>query len=134
MLVLLAFLHLSIHLLMKAYFDKRKHPKVILDLKGKKQSGKLEAILDTGFDGYLALPINIAVSLGLELASVVQVEYADGRTREELVFSVEVALENKWKPVFATLTGGSEALAGTALFDNYEIRINFSSKKISITK
>lgn len=119
---------------MKAYFDEKRRPKLILNVKGRKQSGKLEAIIDTGFDGYLALPINIAISLGLELVSVVPVEYADGRTSEELVFTVEVGFEKGRKTVLTTLTRGSEALAGTALFADYKMKFDFPAQKILITK
>lgn len=87
---------------------------------GTKQSGVVEAILDTGFDGYLSLPINIAVSLGLELIAVVPVEYADGRTSQELVSTM--------------LTAGAEPLAGISLFADYEMRLNFPKQKINLEK
>ncbi|MBI2028831.1 hypothetical protein HYT02_00230 [Candidatus Gottesmanbacteria bacterium] len=119
---------------MEAFFDQRKHPKVVLRVKGRKQVAQFEAILDTGFDGYLSLPINIAVSLGLELITVTQVEYADGRTSQELVFSIDINLDGIWRSVPLTLTGGSEALAGTALLENYSINFNFPNQKISINK
>lgn len=119
---------------METFFDERKHPKIKLSVKGRRQSGKLEAVLDTGFDGFLSLPITSAVTLGLELTGLVPVEYADGRTSKELVFVVEVDLGDSLKTVPATLTAGSEALAGTALFNDYELRFNFPKQKISVLK
>jgi predicted aspartyl protease len=48
----------------------------------------VEGILDTGFDGFLCLPISLAVSLGLELIDVTRTELADGTVMEdELVFA-----------------------------------------------
>ena len=48
----------------------------------------VEGILDTGFDGFLCLPIALAVSLGLELIDVTRTELADGTVMEnELVFA-----------------------------------------------
>lgn len=119
---------------MKTFFDDKDHPKIELLVKGKKQSGKLEAILDTGFDGFLNLPITTAVALGLELTGLVPVEYADGRTSRELVFAVEIDLDGTFKTVPTTITAGSEALAGTSLFADYELQFNFSNKKITLAK
>ena len=48
----------------------------------------VEGILDTGFDGYLCLPITTAVALGLELIKLENSELADGTILEdEPVFS-----------------------------------------------
>jgi len=53
-----------------------------------KETVSVEGILDTGFDGFLCLPIPLAVSLGLELTKVVKTELADGTiVEDELVFA-----------------------------------------------
>jgi predicted aspartyl protease len=119
---------------MKAFFDSYGRPKVKLAIRGTRQSGTLEAILDTGFDGFLSLPVATAVPLGLELIGIQPVEYADGRVSKELVFAVKVNLNAKEKVVSATLTGGSEALAGTGLFGDYDLKLNFSKQIISMEK
>ena len=119
---------------METFFDLKNHPKIKLTVVGAKKSSLLEAILDTGFDGYLSLPINIAVTLGIELTAIIPVEYADGRISQELVFSVKVELDGTVKIIYATLTAGAEALIGTALLAEYELRINFPRKKIVLQK
>ncbi len=119
---------------METFFDDRNHPKIKLAVGGAKQNNLLEAILDTGFDGYLSLPINIAVTLGIELTAIIPVEYADGRISQELVFSVKVELDGEQETVPATLTAGTEALAGTALLAKYELIINFPLQKIILQK
>lgn len=119
---------------METFFDARNHPKIKLTVVGARKSSLLEAILDTGFDGYLSLPISIAVTLGIELTSIIPVEYADGRRSQELVFSVRMDFDGKEAIVPATLTAGSEALAGTALLAKYELRINFLHQKIILQK
>lgn len=119
---------------METFFDSRKHPKIRLTVVGARKSSLLEAILDTGFDGYLSLPISIAVTLGIELTTIIPVEYADGRRSQELVFSVKIDFDGKEIIVPATLTAGAEALAGTALLATYELRVNFSRQKITLQK
>lgn len=119
---------------METFFDSRKHPKIKLTVIGARKSSLLEAILDTGFDGYLSLPISIAVTLGIELTAIIPVEYADGRTSQELVFSVRVDFSGKEETVPTTLTAGAEALAGTSLLSDYELRLNFPKQKINLEK
>ena len=115
---------------MDAFFDDKGHPKVRLRVGGTKNKRILEAILDTGFDGYLSLPISMAVQLGLELIGTDTVQYADGRTANELVFSVVVKLDKSEQLVPATLTGGIEALAGTALVSGYAVTFDFPKERI----
>ncbi len=119
---------------METFFDVRKHPKILLTVVGARKSSSLEAILDTGFDGYLSLPINVAITLGIELTAIIPVEYADGRRSQELVFSVRVDFDGKQEMVPATLTAGAEALAGTVLLARYELLINFPRQKITLRK
>lgn len=119
---------------METFFDSRQHPKIRLTVAGARQNNVLEAILDTGFDGYLSLPINVAVTLGIELVAIISVEYADGRKSQELVFSVEVDFDGKRRIVPATLTAGAETLAGTALLAEYKLWINFPRRKIVLQR
>lgn len=117
---------------MEAFFDQNGRPKVKLLVKGKRQKGVLACLLDSGFDGYLCLPITIAVGLGLELVSIQGVQYADGRTSQELVFQITVNLNGRDQEVQATLTNAGESLAGTALFAKNTVYFDFPSKKITI--
>ena len=118
---------------MEAYFDENNHPKVNLIVGGRKKKHLLKAVLDTGFDGYLSIPITIAVELGLELINIIRVQYADGRISNELVFAVNVELGGKSELVQATLTNSVEALAGTALFIRNKVTLDFAKKKINIS-
>ena len=118
---------------MEAYFDENNHPKVKLKVGGRKNKHLLTAILDTGFDGFLSLPLTIAVGLGLELTDVMQVQYADGRISNELVFAVDIEMDGKNQMVQATLTNSIEALAGTALFSTKKVSFDFPKRKISIS-
>ena len=64
-------------------------PTLVLKVIGKGGvEATVEGILDTGFDGFLCLPIPLTVSLGLELIDVTRTELADGSIAEdELVFA-----------------------------------------------
>lgn len=118
---------------MKTSFDERGHPKIKLAVGGRRQKRLLTALLDTGFDGYLSLPISAAIQLGLELINVERVQYADGRISSELVFAVYVDMDGENRLVSATLTNSVEALAGTALFHDKKVTFDFPGKKITVS-
>lgn len=99
----------------------------LIEVAGARRSIHLSALIDTGFDGYLCLPIGIAVSLGLELVAQGTVEYADGRTELELEFSGQVTLLAETRTVRITLTRSDEALVGTDLLRGCTLFIDFDT-------
>ena len=75
----------------------------------------VEGILDTGFDGFLCLPIPLAVSLGLELIDVTRTELADGTVMEnELVFAGRAEWDGTMVDIDILLTRSGDVLIGTA--------------------
>ena len=117
---------------MEAFFDKNHHPKIKIQIKGKRQKGILTCLLDSGFDGYLCLPITVAVGLGLELINLQEVQYADGRISQELVFLTTVNFDDKEQEIPVTLTSATEALVGTSLLAKKTVTFNFPKNKILI--
>ena len=118
---------------MEAFFDEQHHPLVKLTVSGSKKKRLITAIFDTGFDGFLSIPITTAIALGLELSSVIRAQYADGRVAEELEFNAYVELDGHTQKVKATLTGSVEALAGTQLFAKKKVSLDFLHKSIRIS-
>lgn len=118
---------------MKPYFDRRGHPQIQIAVSGRKQKRLITAILDTGFDGYISLPLTVAIELGLELLNMVRVQYADGRVANELLFNVNVDFSGQTQTVQATLTNSIEALVGTSLLAKNKVTFDFPKKKITIS-
>lgn len=90
------------------------------------------ALIDTGFDGYLALPISTAMSLGLKLIDTVIITLADGSTRQELVFGGKVKIGDESKISYILLTAGETALVGTQLLKDFTLSIDFPDREISL--
>ena len=91
--------------------------------------------MDTGFDGYLCLPISIAVSLGLELIKVVRTELADGTILEdELVFTGEVEWNGTLMEVDILLTKSEDVLIETSFLNGYSVNLDYQTKKVRIEK
>lgn len=63
---------------MRASFDAFGAPRVEIEVKGSRATVQVSALLDTGVDGDVSLPIGVAIQLGLELQDVITVELADG--------------------------------------------------------
>ena len=101
-------------------------------IKGARAEVTLEAVIDTGFDGSLCVPVEVAVQLGLELVGFQTVEYADGRRARELVFLGSVVLGDQERKLEISVTDAQEVLIGTGLLMGYTLEINFPRKSVRL--
>ena len=100
---------------------------------GNKGEETIDSILDTGFDGFICLPIAVAVSLGLELIGVTDSELADGTlVEDELVFTGKVLWDDEVVDVEIVLTRSTDTLIGTAMLVNSDVRLNYHTGEVSI--
>jgi len=102
-------------------------PRLPITIRGRKRSVQLDAILDSGFDGQICLPVRFAVELGLELVGRVRLELADGRRRQRLLYRCEVEIADEIQLVDAFLTSGEDALIGTKLMSGFRLTIDFDT-------
>jgi clan AA aspartic protease len=109
-------------------------PMVDVDVGGTRGQAKVRALLDTGFDGYVCLPTETAVRLGLDPTGSTMVEYADGRQQKELRFKGKVRFKGKTKTVEIYLTDSDEALVGMKLLRGCRVLIDVPDKKVRITR
>jgi len=71
---------------LRGYLDESHQPRIPVVVEGVRGDLTLEAVIDTGFDGELCLPLAVAIELGLELYGAQRVQLADGSIKSELVF------------------------------------------------
>ena len=105
-----------------------------LEVIGPHGSITIDGLVDTGFDGDVCLPIDVAIHLGLQLSSKIPVNYADGRQTTELVFDGQVRFFGDLHRVKIILTESETALIGTSLLENYRLLIDFRSGQVEIAK
>lgn len=104
-----------------------------LKVAGAKQEIEIEAILDTGFNGQVCLPLAVAVPLGLELAYTSSFELADGTlVQDELVFAGKALWHGEYRDVEIVLTRSEEALLGTGLLEGTQVRLDFARGMVSV--
>jgi len=94
-----------------------------------------EGVLDTGFDGFLCLPIPLAVSLGLELMDVTRTELADGTiVEDELVFAGRAEWDGAVIEVDILLTRSEDVLIGTAFLKGHLVQLDYQANSVRIEK
>lgn len=119
---------------MTRYVDKYRRCWVEISVAGARQEMTLLALVDTGFDGWVCLPMPIAIQLGLELFGLQVVELGDGSEIEELVFRGEVIFNQKRRDVDITLTNSADALLGTGLLEDSVLTIDFVERTVEIVQ
>lgn len=103
------------------------HRESIVRLRLRGPSGierEVDALLDTGFTGAIALPPSIAHALALVRRKTGTAVMADGSIRQFDLFAAEV-MWNGWQPVILTAVG-NEALLGTAMLVDHQVRIEMT--------
>ncbi len=95
----------------------------------------VEGILDTGFDGFLCLPIPVAVSLGLELIDATNTELADGSiVEDDLVFAGQAEWDGTVMEVEILLTQSADVLVGMVFLKGYVVQLDYTANTVRIEK
>ena len=82
---------------------------------------EVEAVLDTGFNGFLALPPDLIASLDLDYRYELELTLASGATQSVPTYEAPVRWDGVSRSVEVVEAG--EALAGTALFWGHVLRV-----------
>ena len=90
------------------------------------------AIIDTGFEGYISLPTELAEPLGLVLKRQTLITLANGQEYRELAFSGEVEFLGQRMKVPILLMDGGEVLIGNLLLHDCQLVIDYPTKKVNL--
>lgn len=112
----------------------RREPVVGLRLRGPAGiEAAVEAVVDTGFSGYLTLPADRIAALGLQRHSVSGAVLADGTVPQFAIHAAEVRWEGAWRAVLVSGVG-AEVLAGMRVLADQELRVEaVPGGRVSIT-
>ena len=108
-------------------------PMVDVQVAGTRKRIRIRAILDTGFEGQVCLPIELAVPLGLELSGRMQYQLADGSLKRDLLFKGNAFFLGKKRRAVISLTEG-DALVGTELLSDCRLLIDFPKEKVRLAR
>ena len=106
-------------------FTPDSEPAIELDIVGPDGARSFDAIIDTGFNGGITLPMNWIEALGLSQAGDEQMVLADGSLTAAPLFDAYVVLnEMAYDVVVAGASG--KPLAGTNLFRGFSLYVEFA--------
>jgi clan AA aspartic protease len=86
------------------------------------QEAQVEAVIDTGFSGFLTLPARLIASLALSFAGTTRAALADGSEVGMDVFEATVLWDNQERDV-VVLAAEGVALVGMALLSGYRVTL-----------
>ena len=120
--------------MVKGFIDEHGNPLIEVEVGGRKETTNVLTLVDSGFDGELCLPIEVAIPLGLELSGIQTIELADGSVKRELVFAGSVRWEGRPRSVRISLTTSEKAIIGRELMLNRKLIIDFRSGEVKIER
>ncbi len=85
---------------------------------------EIECVVDTGFEGFLTLPLAIILDLGLPYIAPIDANLADN-SRIEANVHQGIVLWNGVERVIPVLAMGRRPLIGTALLEDYHLSVDF---------
>jgi len=113
--------------------DAYHQPRVAITVRGARRDVTLEAVIDTGFDGQLCLPVSLAVEIGLELYGAQQTQLADGSIKSDLVFLGQAGfVGQRTQEVEILLTESDDALLGVGFLMDWRLEIDFSQRLVQL--
>ena len=113
--------------------DAYHQPRVAITVRGARRDVTLEAVIDTGFDGQLCVPVSLAVEIGLELYGAQQTQLADGSIRSDLVFLGQAGfVGQRTQEVEILLTESDDALLGVGFLMDWRLEIDFSQGLVQL--
>lgn len=105
-------------------------PSVELDVAGKTWT----AIVDTGFNGDLELPLALGDHVIVRRIGTVQSNLAGGVTITEDYFEVRFPFDGREVVAEATFVDGSAILLGTGLIRDYRLEIDFPKSHVKLLR
>jgi len=74
-------------MVLNGHIDERNQLWLAITVGGLHSKQTINALIDTGFNGELLLPLQVAIPLGLQLAGAASYRLADGSISQQMLFS-----------------------------------------------
>jgi predicted aspartyl protease len=92
------------------------------------------AVLDTGFNGDLELPLALRGKFNDQPVGRVKSALAGGQIIEEDAYLVDFSFDDRIVPAVATFVASSQILIGTNLIREYHLQIRFASRVVQLDR
>ena len=117
------------------FFDKNGSPSIKIKLAGaySTKATEFELIVDTGFSGFISMPIIRAFPLGLPLTGTTSVVLADGKSQTKLFASAKTTIGNRTEVGLVILEeSSSHILVGMDFLRTFKLAIFVGEKGITV--
>ena len=116
------------------FVSENDEPVVEVNLDLGKEKRPVNAVIDTGFNGYICVPKKLIDKSDWEFLGIEEYELASGELMRERVFLGRVEMGMEKLIAFILSTNSSDTLIGTKLLKNKVITINFANRTLKIEK
>ena len=110
------------------------YPRLAITLHSKSGPIPMKTLVDSGFDGQLAIPYFAADHLQLEVVRLADVTYANGQKTEEILCHGEIFWHNELRSIEIVLSDDEEPAIGTGLLGGCIVTMDFVTDTLSISK
>jgi len=110
------------------------YPRLTITLNSQSEPLKIKALLDSGFDGQVALPYVAADRFQLEAVRLADVTYANGEKTEEIICHGEILWHDEPRAIEIVLSDDEEPAIGTGMLEGCIVTMDFISDILTISK
>lgn len=95
---------------------------------------KVTCVVDTGYDGFLALPVHVVRKLSYQMIDIQRAELADGSTAVFEIYEGFIQWFGKKTRIAVDATPAKTALLGMGIMTNCRLTIEPAKNLVTITK
>jgi len=122
--------------MLRGWVNERGEPQVelVIDLGPARGHVVTQAVIDTGFNGYLSVPLALLRSADWELLGFEEYELASGEVVSEPVYWGRVLFGGEERSVYAVATRASDVLVGTGMLKGKVLTVDFGAGTVLIER
>ena len=95
-------------------------------------SKKVNAIIDTGFNGYISIPTILIEQSNWDFIGTEEYELANGDIVEEKLYLGKIIFDGDEIEVFSLTNRTKDVLIGTKILKNKILKVDFKDSKVTI--
>jgi len=119
-------------MVLTGHIDERNQLWVTITVGGLHSKQTIKALIDTGFNGELLLPLQVAIPLGLQLAGAAPYRLADGSISQQMLFSAFIDWGTQRRTATVNVVHSDTPLIGGGLLHGYVLLADFDKKQLMI--
>jgi clan AA aspartic protease len=117
--------------MLKGRVNRQGEPVISIQLILRNRPSNLNAVIDTGFNGYLSVPRRLLIRSKWLAIGTEKFEIATGALVEQEIY-LEIIFDGQRGPVYSVMTEAQDILIGTKLLRGKTLVVNFRTKQVTV--